>query len=185
VTIEAPPADQVARQTIERWRRAVEDAPESANACNNLAWAYLTAPPSIRDVGAALPLAEKAVRLAAGNPTFRNTLGVAYYRAGRHREAAEALRPNLRVSGNKHLALDLYFLAMTHHRLGAPAHALDLYEWANRWVRDQPNPSAEELEELTAFRTEAETLLGIGRTDVHPQPTAGPPIPTHRDPPGG
>ena len=74
---------------------------------------------------AALPLAEKAVRLARRSAVYRNTLGVAYYRAGRYREAAEVLRPNLGTQEDKDLALDLYFLAMSHHRLGEAARARD------------------------------------------------------------
>src|SRR5262249_34337379 len=92
----APTPEQRARQAIERWRRAVAADPDSAPACNSLAWVYLTAPEALRDVAAALPLAENAVRLESGSAFFRNTLGVAYYRAGRYREAVEVLRPNLR-----------------------------------------------------------------------------------------
>src|SRR5205807_1468735 len=57
-------AEQKARQDIERYRRVVATSPDSAEGCNCLAWVYLTAPEALRDVKAALPLAEKAVRLA-------------------------------------------------------------------------------------------------------------------------
>ena len=56
---------------------------------------------------------------------YRNTLGVAYYRAGRYREAVEVLRPNLERQEDTGLAFDLYFLAMSHHRLGETARARD------------------------------------------------------------
>jgi uncharacterized protein HemY len=115
----------------------------------------------LRDVKAALPLAEKAVRLAARNALYRNTLGMAYYRAGRYREAVETLRPNLDKQDDIGLAFDLYFLAMSHHRLGETARARDYYDWAARWTRAQPGRSAAHREELTAFRSEAEELLGI------------------------
>jgi tetratricopeptide repeat protein len=49
-------------------------------------------PESLRDVDAALHLAEKAVRLDSGNARCLNTLGAVYYRAGRFREAVEVLR---------------------------------------------------------------------------------------------
>ena len=120
-------------------------------------------PEALRDVKAALPLAEHAVRLAAGNAHFRNTLGVAYYRAGRYREAVEVLRPNVAKQGDRTLAYDLYFLAMSHHRLGEKARARDYYDWAIRWVQLQRDLKPENLEELTAFRAEAEELLGIDR----------------------
>jgi eukaryotic-like serine/threonine-protein kinase len=168
LTIEVLPGDLAKPRAIERWRRAVGANPDSANACNNLAWAYLTAPEALRDVKAALPLAEKAARLASGNANFRNTLGVAYYRAGRYREAVDLLRLNLENQEDKYLAYDLYFLAMSHHRLGETAQARDYYEWAVRWARIQRGLTAVEPEELAAFRAEAEMLLRIDRK--HDQP---------------
>src|SRR5262249_30307878 len=88
----APPAlpyEQRARQAIERYRREVEANPNAARACNDLAWAYLAAPEALRNVEAALPLAEKAVRRASGATVYRNTLGLASYRAGPFLDAAE------------------------------------------------------------------------------------------------
>ena len=58
---------------------------------------------------------------------------MAYYRAGRYREAVEVLRPNLESQADKGLAFDLYFLAMSYHRLGETARARDYYDWAVRW----------------------------------------------------
>jgi len=153
--------EQKARQAIEQYRRNAAADPNSAAACNDLAWVYVTAPEALRDVKAALPLAEKAVRLAAGNAMHRNTLGVAYYRAGRFREAVDTLRPNLDKQDNEFLAFDLYFLAMCHHRVGETARAQDYLAWAVRWTGAQPGLSAAHREELTAFRAEAEELLGI------------------------
>jgi tetratricopeptide (TPR) repeat protein len=114
-------------------------------------------------VKAALPLAEKAVRLASGRAILQNTLGLAYYRAGRYREAVDVLRPNLARQPIGSLAYDLYFLAMSHHRLGETARARDYYDWAVRWIEVQGGLSTHSLEELSMFRAEAEELLGIGR----------------------
>src|SRR5262249_36912092 len=150
----APTREQRARQAIQRSRRAAEAKPNDPWACNGLAWAYLTAPEPLRDVEAALPLAEKAVRLAPGVAIIRNTLGVAYYRAGRYREAVEALRPNVETEEDWALAHDLYFLAMSHHRLGETARARDYYDWAVRWVATQRDLRPEALDELSAFRAE-------------------------------
>src|SRR5262249_14208351 len=89
VTIEVLPGDltqpaltreQRAQRAIERSRREVEANPNAARACNDLAWDYLAAPKALRNAEAALPLAEKAVRLAPKTATYRNTLGLAYYR---------------------------------------------------------------------------------------------------------
>ena len=121
----------------------------------------LVGPEALRDVKAALPLAEKAVRLAPGKALYGNTLGVAYYRAGRYREAVEVLRPNLDGQADWALAFDLYFLAMSHHRLGETARARDYFDWAVRWTQAQRGLSASHLEELTRFRAEAAELLRI------------------------
>jgi hypothetical protein len=151
------------RQSIERFRQQVEATPDSALACHNLAWTYLTAPEALRDAKAALPLAEKAARLAPGELVYRNTLGVAYYRAGRYREAVDALSPNVERQGDRNLAIVLYFLAMSHHRLGEPALARNCRDFAFRWAQLQRGLGYVEPEELTAGRAEAEELLGIAR----------------------
>jgi WD40 repeat protein/Flp pilus assembly protein TadD len=152
--------EEKSRQAIERWSRVLAANPDNAKVCNNLAWAYLTAPEPLRDVKAAVTLAEKAVRLAPNNAVYANTLGAAYYRAGRYREAADVLRPNLDRQGDKYLALDLHFLAMSYHQLGETARARDYFAWAVRWERTQSGLTADAVEELNGFRAEAERLIG-------------------------
>jgi serine/threonine protein kinase/WD40 repeat protein len=153
--------EEIARRAIERYRRAVAASPDSADACNSLAWTYLTAPEGLRDAKAALPLSEKAVRLASGDAVYRNTLGVAYYRAGRYREAVRALRRNLPSQADWCLAFDLYFLAMSHHRLGEVARARDCYALAVRWTEAHRELAAEHRAELAAFRAETAAVLEI------------------------
>jgi hypothetical protein len=143
--------------------------PDNLTACNNLAWHYATAPEPLRDVRAAVHLAERAVKHAPKNPVYVNTLGVAYYRIERYHEAAELLMANLANSEDANLAHDLYFLAMCHHRLGETARARDYYDWAVRWMRTQRDLSSDDLEELGEFRAEASMLLGIA-TEVAPPP---------------
>jgi tetratricopeptide (TPR) repeat protein len=172
VTIEVLPGDLAqpaltherrAQRAIEFFRREVAEHPDAAEVCNALAWAYLKAPEALRDVDAALPLAEKAVRLEPKTADYLDTLGLAYYRAGRYREAVEVLRPNVENQRDTDLAYDLYFLAMSHHRLGETTRARDYYDWAVRWVAMQRDLTPSTLDELAAFRAEAEELLGIGR----------------------
>ncbi len=55
-------ADDRVRRDIETFRLAVESHPNSAAACNDLAWAYATAPEHLRDPSRALALAERATR---------------------------------------------------------------------------------------------------------------------------
>ncbi len=163
--------EQSARQAIARYRRAVEADPDSALACNNLAWIYLTAPAPLRDVKAALPLAEKALRLDEKNPEYRNTLGLAYYRVERYREAVEIIRPDLETQEDLGLAFDLYVLAMSHAKLGETARARDYFDWAVRWTRAQQGLSAAHLDELRMFRAETSEMLDAGGgVEVAPPP---------------
>jgi hypothetical protein len=152
--------EQKARWAIEQHCLALVTDPDNPKVCNELAWVYLTAPGKLRDVQAALPLAEKAVRLAGGNAQYRNTLGVAYYRAGRYHEAIEKLRLNIDRQEDGALAFDLYFLAMSHHRLGEIDRARDYLVWAVRWTASQRGLGSAYLEELKTLRAEAEEVLG-------------------------
>ena len=52
---------------------------------------------------------------------------------------------------------------MTHHHLGEATRARDYYDWAVRWIGVQRGINAQVLEEITAFRAEAEDLLEIDR----------------------
>jgi WD40 repeat protein len=156
----APNREQKVRRAIERWRREVKAHPDSADACNALAWMLLSGPEPTRDAKAALPLAEKAVRLTPKALSYRNTLGLAYYRAGRYRQAVETLRPNLEKQEDWVLGYDLYILAMCNQHMGRKDRARDYYDMAVRWVSTQRDLGPETLEELAAFRAETEELLG-------------------------
>jgi serine/threonine protein kinase/WD40 repeat protein/Tfp pilus assembly protein PilF len=155
--------EQKARQAIEEGRAAVKANPDNASACNDLAWAYLVAPQPLREVTAALPLAEKAVRLAPKDAMYRNTLGLAYFRAGRYQQSVKVLRPNLAGQDDRGLAFDLYVLALSYQRLGETTRARDYYDWAVRWARAQRSLPAAHVEELKLFRAEAEAQLGIAQ----------------------
>jgi serine/threonine protein kinase/WD40 repeat protein len=169
VTIEVDAGDSIqdprareekARQDIAYYRRLVAASSRDAQASNNLAWVYLTAPESLRDMKAAVRLAEKAAELEPGHAGYRNTLGLAYYRAGRYREAVDVLRPNVQMAADWDLALDLYVLAMCYHRLGETARARDYHDWAVRWVSARRDITPKALAELADFRAEADKVLG-------------------------
>jgi tetratricopeptide (TPR) repeat protein len=161
--------EQKSRSKIECYRVRFEASRNSADACNDLAWVLLTAPESLRDVSAAVPLAERAAKLDPKNAVYANTLGLAYYRAGRCRDAVDVLRPNLDRQADGYLAYDLYILALSRHRLGDVVSARDCFAYAVRWVRIQPGLTADELDELKEFRAEAEHVLGIV-TEAAPPP---------------
>jgi serine/threonine protein kinase/WD40 repeat protein len=153
--------EQRVRKGVVRLRQHLDKNPDDPRACNNLAWYYLTGPKSLRDVKAAVPLAERAVRLAPGDAVYANTLGAAYARSGQYGKAVEILRPNLTGQEDAGLAFDLYFLAICHHGLGEPGRARDYYDWAVRWSRTHPGRTADEVTELAEFRDEVERLLGV------------------------
>src|SRR5262249_23986948 len=90
-----------------------------------------------------------------------NTLGAAYYRAGRYREAADTLEANLKNQDAQFLAHDLYFLALACRKLGETDKARVYYQWALLWTQSHKKLVAPCLEELDAFRAEAAELLGI------------------------
>jgi hypothetical protein len=143
-----------------QYRRELQADPDNTRACNDLAWIYLNGPVSLRDVKAALPLAEKAVRLAPEIAPYRNTLGVAHYRTANYVEAVELLRAGLDKQSDKALPFDRFFLAVCYHRLGETARARDYLAWADRWSAAHCDPGAPYLEELNDLRAEAEKLLG-------------------------
>ena len=151
---------QITRQLIEQNRRALEANPNNAKACNDLAWAYLTASESLRDCRTALALAQKAVQLVP-DPMNRDTLGLAYYRAGRYRQAVETLQPNLKDQVDWALTYDLYFLAMSHHQLGESARAREFYDLALRWSIAHQEALNSYAVELSAIQAEASALLGV------------------------
>jgi WD40 repeat protein len=165
--------EEKARLAIAHYRQRLNANSNDPAACNNLAWLYLTGPEALRDVKAALPLAEKAVQLMPGKVSYANTLGVAYYLTGRYREAVDILRSNLTREEDRYLAFDLYFLAMGYHKLGENARARDFYEWAVRWPRSDKRLTPEQIEELDMLRAEANKLLGIeikGGGEIAPPP---------------
>jgi tetratricopeptide (TPR) repeat protein len=102
-----------------------------------------------------------------------NTLGVAQYRAGRYHDAAATLRQSLRINAGQFDAFDLYFLAMALHRLGHVADARACLARAVRWHDQHPALAPTYLQELAAFRAEAEGVLAA-RPELPADVFAGP-----------
>jgi Tfp pilus assembly protein PilF len=155
-----PVVEQKARAAIARFQEAVAAAPESARACNNLAWSYVTAPEPLRDSAQGLAMAEKAVRLEPENVSYRNTLGVAYYRAGRYNDAINVLRSDIESQEDTSLVCDLCFLAMSYQQLGETPRAREYRSLALRWSRYHKVLAPEDHHELAAFWQEMDATLG-------------------------
>src|SRR5262249_45613992 len=109
----------------------------------------------------ALPLAERAVALDAKVSRHHHALGVACYRLGRYKDAVRAFERGLEVRKGQTTAYYDFFLATCHARLGDPARAKDHFDRAVKWVEGQKSLPAHNVEELKAFRAEAEEVLGM------------------------
>jgi serine/threonine protein kinase len=122
---------------------------------NDLAWQLATLDAQHRDPELARHLACAAVDRQPEVAGFRNTLGVAEYRAGDLAAAVGALNDSCRMSGGGS-SHDHFFLAMAHWQLGHEDEARAWHRRGVEWmlIHASQNP------ELIRFRDEAESLLG-------------------------
>jgi serine/threonine protein kinase/WD40 repeat protein/Flp pilus assembly protein TadD len=151
-----------ARAALER---AVQLGPDSAFAHNALAWFLATCPDhTFRDGARAVWAGSRAVELEPNNTDYRNSLGVAYYREGKFREAVVELTKSEELAPGRSFAHNAYFLAMAHWRLGDQAAAHKWYAEAVQWSEKNQPTRSQENEELRLFRAEAEGMLGIAVT---------------------
>jgi WD40 repeat protein/serine/threonine protein kinase/Tfp pilus assembly protein PilF len=146
-------------KAVADFEKSLELAPDQAGACNDLAWLYATGPEKLRDPRKAVTLAERSVKLAPGAWFYHNTLGVAYYRDGKYREAVAELERSLKAGRGAGDGFDLFFLAMCHARLGDAGTAKDCFDRAVKWSESHKGLSPQHACDLKAFRAEAETEL--------------------------
>jgi serine/threonine protein kinase/tetratricopeptide (TPR) repeat protein len=142
-------------EAIAEFGIAIELDPKDVTSQNDLAWLLATCPDAaLRDPLRAVEIATKAVELRPMEGTFRNTLGVALYRAGDWHAAIEALDKSLelRQGGD---AFDWYFLAMAEWQRGNKDDARKWYEKARDWTEK----NAPANEELQRFEAQAKDLL--------------------------
>jgi tetratricopeptide (TPR) repeat protein len=145
----------------------LKGAPKSENprilprCSNELVRLYGTAPADLRDVKKAIALAEQAVKLQPGQWDYYNTLGIAYYRAGRYKDSLAALEKSLRGAAGHSDAFNLYFMAMSFHQLGQRAKAIESYSKAVAWHKAQNDLEEVPARELNMFRSEAAALLNL------------------------
>jgi tetratricopeptide (TPR) repeat protein len=72
--------------------------------------------------------------LAPKSGSYRNTLGVALYRAGEWKAAIEALEESERLAPDKYLHSNGLFLAMAHWQLGQKDEARAWYDRTIAWM---------------------------------------------------
>jgi eukaryotic-like serine/threonine-protein kinase len=140
------------------WHQVIDLDPGNATVHNNLAWFYVTGPADLRAAAKALPLAQKAMALEVDSTLFRNTLGVVYYRLGRYPDAIACFEKNL-SDDQEFAGFDLFFLAMSYHRLNEPTKANDCHQRARQWYQEQHDLASDQREELKSFQAEAEAVL--------------------------
>jgi serine/threonine protein kinase/WD40 repeat protein len=135
-----------------------------AQELNNEAWLLVTGPLDRRDPNKrALSLIRQALENDPGNTTLLNTLGVVQYRNGLYKEAIATLEKSLAAGKGESDASDFFFLAMCHARLGDTTKAKDCFDRAVEWQSRRKDLNRQQVEELKAFRAEAEQVLRDGR----------------------
>ena len=117
----------------------------------------------------AVELARKAVKLAPRARESRHILGVAQYRAGDWKAAAEALETSLTLQDGGD-ASDWLFLAMARWRLGDQTAARRWHDKARSWI-EQHKPQDEDLRRVLA---EARALLDAEKPTTTPRGGASP-----------
>jgi serine/threonine protein kinase/tetratricopeptide (TPR) repeat protein len=139
------------------YRKAIDLDAKTGVAQNELAWLLATCPEAkFRDPAAAVAWAKKAVDLDRTKAIYRNTLGVAQYRARAWPAAVTALMKSVELSQGGD-SIDYFFLAMAHWRL-------DQKETARRWFAQalyRTENLAPANDELRRFRAEAAALLNL------------------------
>jgi serine/threonine protein kinase/Flp pilus assembly protein TadD len=143
-------------EAIAEYQKAIDCKPDSAWACNHLAWILATAPDDkLRDPRQAASLAKKAVELDRKSGPAWITLGLARYRIGEWNAAIAALEQSAKLRGRD--SFDWFFLAMAREQLGEHEEARRLYEQAVTWmVKNKPVD-----EELRRFEAEARAILEV------------------------
>ena len=159
----APPAGSPRQEPLQVEIVGAESLPGMpkplAVSLNNQAWELVNGPVGKRNPAQAILLARQAVKEEPTNAIYRNTLGVALYRAGQSKEAIPELEKSFADGKGQHDAFDLYFLAMCHAKLGDKVKARDCFARAVKWAEGQKNLLPQWVEELKEFRAEAEGVL--------------------------
>src|SRR5262249_40101323 len=125
-------AEQIYMQLVKQFPAKREYGRELAWCCADRAWLLAASNnPQVRKPAAAIEPAKRAVELMPEDGNHWATLGMAYYRA----EQWQAALPPLVKAGKRPAAerIDLYFLAMTHWKLGNKEEAHKWYGQAETW----------------------------------------------------
>jgi hypothetical protein len=154
---QAREAEEVFGQILADWQ--LKPNPQ-INQLNDLVWELATdvGPQArSRDPRWAVELAKRTVQSDPKHSLCWKTLGVAQYRAGDWQATVESLEKSMAL-GQKDVALNSFYLALAHWRLGDKAQARRRYDQAI----EQMDKNRSDDEGLRRLRAEAAELLGIG-----------------------
>ena len=133
--------------------------PVDANRLNEASW-RLARHPGFEPLAylRAVHLAEAACETSPENGLYLNTLGVARYRAGQHREALDVLNRSLQVNTRAGIPylVDLEFIAMARHQLGQSVEARETLDRIRDVMKDHPESASNDA---NAFLQEAAGLI--------------------------
>jgi tetratricopeptide (TPR) repeat protein len=129
-----------------------------AELLNERAWQLANSDkPNSRDPKRALDLVQEAISLLPNDAVFRQTLGVAHYRAENWKDAVEALEKSRQLHADLRTdSLVLFFLSMGHERRNEKDQARQLFDQAVQW-RMSITATDQDLRRVCA---EAAALLG-------------------------
>ena len=144
---------------VRDFRKSLAIKPRDGWPFRHLAWIYLTSSDSVRDLDEALKAAKRAVDLEPNNNSCLTTLGVVYYRQGKHQQALEVLRKAEKSTSNEVQAVRSLALAMTQYQLAEPAVARQCYQDAVRLLDELGEPASHRRADLEALRAEAKQLI--------------------------
>jgi Tfp pilus assembly protein PilF len=147
------------RRAIADLEEALALEPTRTDVRRRLIGVLANGPPAVRDPGHASDLVRQALLRADADSAFHGDLGMVLYRQGRYAEAGPALERSLAAAKGESDAVDLFFLAMTRHRLAETTAARADFDQAVRRLDAHPNLNARRLAELNSFRAEAQAVL--------------------------
>lgn len=126
-----------------------------AAALNSVSWEIAEAPDrNKQQFDLAVRLAVAACALAPDQGAYRNTLAVAYYRAGNYERSLKTLQQSIQMQGMN--PYDLGFVAMAHHQTGNVDKAKLAFTRLRKMIEDD---KWKEDNEARRFFQEAATLL--------------------------
>jgi len=147
-------------EAAEQYRRVETSDSHNLVACQQLAYLYLHAYGTNRDVSTGRHFAEHAFEIDPKDPSSMFWLGVARYRSGDFKEALELLNRAVTATHSSKTYY-LFYQAMCLAKLGRTEEAMNRFESALDRVQTQPNSLVEHREFFESFINEARAVCAM------------------------